>query len=218
VARGFREPTLSDRFSRGPVGRGFLEGNPDLRPEYSLQFDVHVRFMTRLLVITAAGYHYRMRDLVERYAAGADLFRMRNRGQARLSGVEIEASIPLPAAFAVEVRAETSRGEDPATGAPIDDIAPERLGVTVHRGFGPAAGFVRATAVGAHHRAGPSEVATPGYLLIDAGFRWPISPNVDVVLAARNLTNAEFHSSAGPRWVWAPGRQVVVTASFGLGR
>lgn len=33
VARGFRDPVLSDRYYRGPVGRGFVEGNPDLRPE-----------------------------------------------------------------------------------------------------------------------------------------------------------------------------------------
>ena len=41
VARGFREPTLTDRFSRGPVGRGFLEGNPDLEPETSRQYRRH---------------------------------------------------------------------------------------------------------------------------------------------------------------------------------
>jgi outer membrane receptor protein involved in Fe transport len=40
VSRGFRDPTLSDRFFRGPVGRGIVEGNPALEPETSLQLDV----------------------------------------------------------------------------------------------------------------------------------------------------------------------------------
>ena len=44
VARGFRDPILSDRFYRGPVGRGFIEGNPDLKPETSLQFDLTARY------------------------------------------------------------------------------------------------------------------------------------------------------------------------------
>ncbi|HUE89846.1 MAG TPA: TonB-dependent receptor [Vicinamibacterales bacterium] len=44
VSRGFREPTLSDRFYRGPVGRGFVEGNPELAPETSLQLDVVGRY------------------------------------------------------------------------------------------------------------------------------------------------------------------------------
>ena len=33
VARGFRDPVLSDRYFRGPSGRGFITGNPDLDPE-----------------------------------------------------------------------------------------------------------------------------------------------------------------------------------------
>ena len=44
VARGFREPTLTDRFARGPVGRGFLEGHPDLDPETSRHYDVTARY------------------------------------------------------------------------------------------------------------------------------------------------------------------------------
>ena len=46
VSRGFREPMLLDRFYRGPVGRGFIEGNPDLEPETSLQTDVVARYDT----------------------------------------------------------------------------------------------------------------------------------------------------------------------------
>ena len=44
VARAFRDPTLSDRYFRGPSGRGFITGNPDLQPETSLQFDVAARY------------------------------------------------------------------------------------------------------------------------------------------------------------------------------
>ena len=40
LSRGFRDPTLSDRYFRGPSGRGFITGNPSLEPETSLQFDV----------------------------------------------------------------------------------------------------------------------------------------------------------------------------------
>ncbi len=43
VSRGFRDPTLSDRYFRGPSGRGFITGNPDLDPETSLQFDLTAR-------------------------------------------------------------------------------------------------------------------------------------------------------------------------------
>ena len=44
LSRGFRDPVLSDRYFRGPSGRGFITGNPDLTPETSLQFDLAVRY------------------------------------------------------------------------------------------------------------------------------------------------------------------------------
>ena len=44
VSRGFRDPVLSDRYFRGPSGRGFITGNPDLEPETSLQFDLATRY------------------------------------------------------------------------------------------------------------------------------------------------------------------------------
>ena len=45
VARGCRDPILSDRFYRGPVGRGFMQGNPDLKPERSVQCDLSARYI-----------------------------------------------------------------------------------------------------------------------------------------------------------------------------
>ena len=49
VARGFRDPTLSDRYFRGPTGRGFITGNPDLEPETSLQCDGALRYVAAAL-------------------------------------------------------------------------------------------------------------------------------------------------------------------------
>ena len=60
VSRGFREPMLLDRFYRGPVGRGFIEGNPDLEPETSLQTDVVARYETGRLIFSSAFYDYRI--------------------------------------------------------------------------------------------------------------------------------------------------------------
>ena len=64
VARGFRDPTLSDRYFRGPSGRGFITGNPDLRPETSLQFDLAARYTRSRAQLAFYAYHYRIDDLV----------------------------------------------------------------------------------------------------------------------------------------------------------
>ena len=127
VSRGFREPMLLDRFYRGPVGRGFIEGNPDLEPETSLQTDVVARYDTGRLIFSSAFYDYRISDLIERYQAGANSFFFRNRSAARIRGAELEARAALPHGFVVSVTAQSSRGRDDNDGTPIDDIAPASI-------------------------------------------------------------------------------------------
>ncbi|HET7219049.1 MAG TPA: hypothetical protein VFJ02_13465, partial [Vicinamibacterales bacterium] len=59
--------------------------------------------------------------------------------------------------------------------------------------------------------AGPSEVPTASYTPVDAGARWRLTSNLTLLGTMRNLLNEAYQSSAGPRWVWAPGRHGSVT-------
>ena len=167
VARGFRDPMLSDRFYRGPVGRGFVEGNPDLKPETSLQFDVSARYVagrcaspppatTTASRTSSSATRRRRRCFFSGIAARADL-----------RGVEVEAQATLPSGFAVEATAETSRGRDAMDGTPLDDIAPAAVVVdTSGTSLGARmASYLRIKAVGSHDAAGPSEVPTPSYTI-----------------------------------------------------
>jgi len=211
VARGFRDPTLSDRFYRGPIGRGFIEGNPDLTPETSLQFDITARYVTGPMRLVAAAYHYRIGSLVERYAATPALFLFRNRGRAELKGLEIEAQITLPGGVALAASGEASRGRDGADGTALDDVAPAAAAASVRHRVGAVSSYLRIKAVGSHRAAGPSEVPTDDYTLADAGVSCRLTPQLELRGAMRNLLNAAYQSSAGPRWVWAPGRHGSVT-------
>jgi iron complex outermembrane receptor protein len=88
--RGFREPTLSDRYFRGVSGRGFVVGNPELRPERSDQFDLALRVSSsERLRFALYGYLYRIHDVIERFRDGAD-FHFRNRGEQEVRGAEVE--------------------------------------------------------------------------------------------------------------------------------
>jgi outer membrane receptor protein involved in Fe transport len=212
IARGFRDPTLTDRFYRGPVGRGFIEGNPALDPETSRQFDLTGRWNLSGLRLSAAFYDYRITNLVERYVVGGTNFFYRNRGAAQLRGAELEVQADLWHEAVIEFSAQASRGRDAETGAPIDDIAPRTAAVMLRDMLVPhVSSYLRAAAVARHAAAGPSEVPTPGYVSVDAGSMWHASSRVELRGALRNLLDQRWYSNAGPRWVDAPGRNGSVT-------
>jgi outer membrane receptor protein involved in Fe transport len=207
---------LSDRFYRGPVGRGFIEGNPDLDPETSLQVDVVARYDTGGLAVSGAFYDYRISNLIERYQPGPNSFLYRNRGAARLRGAELEVRAAPRRGFSLAMTAQASRGRDEADGTPVDDIAPASVSVVARHGAGPLRSYLRATAFRSHDSAGPTEVPTPAYCLVDAGAAWRIGRRVQLAVVVRNLLDEAYPSSAGPRWVYAPGRYATVTSSVGF--
>jgi outer membrane receptor protein involved in Fe transport len=211
IARGFRDPTLSDRFYRGPVGRGFIEGNPDLQPETSRQLDVTGRWDNGTVRVSGAWYDYRITNLVERYAAGVGNFFFRNRGGARLRGVEADAQAGLSHGFAVDLSAQFSRGRDAHDGTPIDDVAADSIGVVLRHSSRRLTSYLRAAAVARQAAAGPSEVPTPGFVPLDAGIAWQWSPRLEMRGLGRNLLDERAYANAVPRWVYAPGRSGSLT-------
>lgn len=217
VARGFRDPALSDRFYRGPVGRGFIEGNPDLAPETSRQVDVTARWEAGALRLSAAGYDYRIANLVERYAGADTSFFFRNRGAAQLRGAELDVDIRAGHGFDVNLSAQVSRGRDAQDGTPLDDVAPRTLVVVIRRGGGGRmSSYLRGAVAARHDQAGPAEVPTPGWSTVDAGAIWRVTRRVELRSTVRNLLDGRAYSSAGPRWVYAPGRNgaLTLTARF----
>jgi len=212
IARGFRDPTLTERFYRGPVGRGFIEGNPDLRPETSRQVDLTVRSDQGRIRLSAAYYDYRIANLVERYLVGTTNFFFRNRGAACLQGTELEAQAELSHGILLDLTAQLSRGRDADTQAPLDDIAPRSLSAVLRHSAGARLdSYLRVTAVARHDAAGPTEVPTPGFVPVDAGTVWHWSPRIEVRASMRNLFDQPSYSNAGPRWVYSPGRNGSIT-------
>jgi outer membrane receptor protein involved in Fe transport len=47
--------------------------------------------------------------------------------------------------------------------------------------------------------------------MVDVGLGWQVTSRSRVLAAFRNLLDEAYQSSAGPRWVWAPGRHGSLT-------
>ncbi len=203
AARGFREPTLSDRFFRGTTARGFITGNPQLEPETSLQFDGSLRWTGRKTTAAVFLYDYTIDDLVERFREGGD-FHFRNSGTARLQGVEVEATAPLGDAVELQLAAAAARGE--AGGDPLDEVAPLNAQATLRwsgeRGFS----FVRVRANDREDDPGPLEVERPGFVTADGSVGWRFRPSIELVAAVENLFDRTRFASADETSALAPGR------------
>ena len=205
LARGFRSPTLSDRFFRGPSGRGFVIGNPSLRPEASWQLDLTSRWTQGGTSVGLAVYRYRFHDLIERYRSGAD-FQFRNRGTAETIGAEVDAQIPLAAAFAVQLGASWSRGEDPRTGEAIADLpAPggfAELRWADERGYA----YARLATALAFRDPGPAEARRAGFTTLELGGGWDLTSSIELQATVRNLTDRRNVGSPDETATIAPGR------------
>lgn len=212
-ARGFRDPTLSDRYFRGVSGRGFVVGNPDLVAETSNQWDLSVRGRAGVFGLGLSGYVYRIQNLIERYRSGDD-YEFRNRGEAEVAGVELEADVRLAPRLVVHVLGSLSQGKilDDGTWAP--DILPPMAQLVVDHE--PVAGLfwrARLLASARDERPGASEVVVPGYARLDLSAGYRVSGLLTVTVSARNVLDAAYADSADELHVTAPGRGAVLTLS-----
>jgi hemoglobin/transferrin/lactoferrin receptor protein len=212
VSRGFRDPVLSDRYFRGPSGRGFITGNPDLEPETSLQYDGAIRYTASKWRAGFFVFHYRIDDLIERYQTDPDFFFFRNRGRARVRGVELETQGDLGWGLSMELAAQITRGDALDDDVYLDQIPPPSISVQIRKQiFAKGFAQVRVAAYDRDDRPGPTERVIPGYGLVDLSGGWRVSNNLDLRVLGRNLLDKKYFISADTRTVLAPGASFVVT-------
>jgi outer membrane receptor protein involved in Fe transport len=214
IARGFRDPVLSDRYYRGPTGRGFITGNPDLAPETSRQLDLAVRYTNGRYRWGFYAYNYRIDDLIERYQTATDFFFFRNRGRAEIRGVELEMQATVAQDLTVEIAGSIARGNAVDDDQPLDDIAPETLTLVVRKAFGERAfAQVRGAAYARDDRPGPTEILVPGYALVDAAGGYRIMKQLELRASLRNMFDHAYPVSPDARAVPSPGISGLLTAA-----
>ncbi|MCX6545375.1 MAG: TonB-dependent receptor [Acidobacteria bacterium] len=214
VGSGFRDPTVSDRYYRGPTGRGFITGNPDLDPERSIQFDGGIRYTASRIRLGLFGFQYRITDLIERYQTATDFFFFRNRGRARIRGIEVEAQARLGWQMSLEVTGTVTRGLALDDSTALDDVPPATFTLGLRRPVS-SRGFVhvRGAFYGVDDRPGPTEVRMPGYTLVDVIGGVTLTKRIDLNLNVRNLLDQQYPVSPDSRAIPAPGISAVLTAT-----
>jgi outer membrane receptor protein involved in Fe transport len=212
LSSGYRDPTLSDRYFRGVSGRGFITGNPDLDPERSRQIDLAVRWDRRTRSVALYLYDYSIRQLVERYRQGPDFF-FRNRGEAVIRGVEVEAGARVSQRFSIRLGAAVARGEAVDDGTPLDDIAPASAHLELRYALSRGSFFTTTSFARRDERPGPVEAIRPGHSTTDIGAGWRWTPRIETRLLIRNVTDRRYAGSADANAAPAPGRSFIIGAN-----
>ncbi len=216
-ARGFRDARLSDRFFRGVTGSGFITGNPSLDSETSEQYDLALRYTRGRWRSAFYAYNYRIEQLIERYAepAESELFVFRNRGRARISGVEIETQAELTGRWILELAASAAAGESLDDGDPLDDIQPLSLSVQARKAIGERTYVkLRGAFFGELDEPGPNEIRVASHTVADVAAGFQATPACELQLLVRNLFDAAYAASTDRRSPLAPGISGVLTARF----
>lgn len=208
VARGFREPLLSDRYYRGISGRGFVTGNPDLDSESSRQGDLALRWSGDGVRVALYGYLYRIEDLIERHRSGND-YLFRNRGEAEVEGLELEGTLDLGTHHMVQLALQNQRGEVRGAGTPIDGVPAQGGVLTLRRNPSERWWWLaRLAAYRRDDRPGPTEREVPGYGVFDLGFGYRLNDMLEIQLLGRNLGDKEYFGSSDEKTILAAGRSV----------
>lgn len=211
VSRGYRDPSLSDRYFRGVTGRGTITGNPDLEPETTRQIDLAIRGRAGRAQIGFFAYDYLIRDVIERFEVVPGEFAFRNRGEQEIIGLEIEFDIRLSDTFLLRAFADAARGEILDDGSDPDDIPAASVGLDILQRTAGWWWQLRSRAFARDERPGPTERLTPAWVVFDATIGVKLSQPLELRLNLGNLTDKEFPSSADARAPLAPGRSVALT-------
>ena len=210
VSRGFRDPVLSDRYFRGPSGRGFITGNPDLEPERvcSSTFRPATRRRGRRSASTStstgsttSSSDIKRRPISSSSATGAG-------PPARLRG---RGTLGAGMGYSVELgrRLRAARVDD---NADLDDISPATSPCSAGRSLARGYALTRLAFYADDDRPGPTEIAAPGSSLVDVGGGWRLQPQLELRGLLRNLFDDDYYASPDARLVLAPGRSVSLTA------
>ena len=89
AGRSFRAPNFNEMY----YNHGFVEGNPDLKPERGTTYDAGLQFNTKWFSLEGAYFHSDLDDLIEYLLISGFRYKPFNISRAQIDGIELIASV-----------------------------------------------------------------------------------------------------------------------------
>jgi len=213
LARAYRVASLNEKYYTGISGRGFIIGNPDLRPEKSANFDTGLRLAGKKHFFGLYVFSYQINDMIERYRPDPTTYTYGNIEKGRLQGIEFEAEAFLVAGWKVFGNVTAIRGRSLANDVPLNDVPPVRFYAGTRYWKGRFSAEMNATFCLAKGNPGPAEIAVASSELVNlrAGYLWR---GLDFYVLLGNVFNTAFIARADAEAMIEPGRNLRVGVSY----
>ena len=125
VANGYREPNAQDLYFSGPGSVGYVSGDPALKPERSVSYDVGLRWGPRTIAVSGNVFYSTFKDLIYALpdptpppaAAGGAAYRYTNVASARMWGGEAEGEWEFHPQFTLRATVAGTVGDNTSRSA-----------------------------------------------------------------------------------------------------
>jgi outer membrane receptor protein involved in Fe transport len=213
LSRAYRLASINEKYYTGISGRGFIIGNPDLRPEESLNFDMGLRLHGKRHFFGLYAFRYQINDMIERYRPDPTTYTYGNIERGRLQGLEFEAEAFLLPGWKVFGNVAAISGRSLENDAPLNDVPPARCYAGTRFWKGRLSAEINTTFCLAKSNPGPAEIAVASSKLVNlrASYLWQ-GLNFYVLLG--NVFNATYISRADAEAMVEPGRNLRLGVSY----
>ena len=192
IARGFRAPSIDERFGDYPGAFPFV-GNPDLTPEESLSYELGVeKTFTGGARVSATLFALEIDNLIT-YVFGAPATLENLPGVSTRRGLELAAEVPL--GFATADLSYTYTDARRPSGAQIDLVPLHEVELGLSAELAPRL----SGRVGIRHVEGVVEFGAPhpAYTVADLRLDYALTEAVDLSLRVENLFDEEYQEVRG---------------------
>jgi len=214
VSRAFRAPDLNELFYSGITGRGYIIANPNLIAESSFNLDSGLKFIGRRLFIGLYGFSYQIKDMIERYLVAARTYTYENIEEGRIQGLELEWEYFPWTGFCLFGNLASLDGKSLKTGAPLNDIPPQRLHFGGRAWVGRISLELEGTWNTEKSDPGPAEIYIPSSWYVDFQVSYFSGRAFQFYFLVSNVFNELYLARPDPESVDEPGRNFLFGVSY----
>lgn len=216
ISRGYRVPSLTERFYQGSTPRGETLGNSELNTEQAINIELSLQYQLSQLTFSMAIFAQRIEDYIERVDVSQRLRQYRNLSSASVKGVNYQFSKRFVLGhFDTEVKmsGQWLQGEDDA-GLLIADIPPHQHRLSLAAYGDNSYAFVAVTHRQSSGDVVNGELPTDSVTTVDIGYDYDFQSSWRTGLRLTNITDRLYVTSRDDLAPFAQGRALVLQLDY----